>query len=245
MKKIDTKKRSRGDAGFSLMELVIALGLTVLVMGVSTALLASAVRVRAREDRRSDAIADARRALNTMTREIASAGYELPSTIAGNGIVAADSDTTSIRVISNSDRFSTAAGSTPDEPASQDEDVVYRWISDPANNQSYIVRYDVNSALSGTTVLANRIDSFIIRYYDQRVTYQAGTCQQGINTATVRNAGGVLQAEVAPSLATYVVVAVCVDLPQVGTPGSPGFQPASQTQIISDVQLRNAAATSY
>jgi Tfp pilus assembly protein PilW len=245
MKKTDTKRRSGGEAGFSLMELVIALGITVLVMGVSAALLAAGVRVRAREDRRSDAIADARRALNTMTREIASAGYELPTTLAGNGIVASDSNSTAIRVVTNSDRFSTAAGSTPDSPASQDEDVVYRWVSDPANNQSYIMRYDVNSAISGTTVLANRIDSFVIRYYNQRVTYQAGTCQQGVNPATVLNAGGAVQAEVAPALATYVVVAVCVDLPQVGTAGSPGYQPASQTQIISDVQLRNAAATSY
>jgi Tfp pilus assembly protein PilW len=245
MKKTDTKRPPRGDAGFSLMELIIAMALTVVVMGISATLLASAVRVRAREDRRSDAIADARRALNTMTREIASAGYELPASIAGNGIVAADSGSTSIRVISNSDRFSTAAGATPDEPASQDEDVVYRWVNDPANNQSYILRYDVNSSVAGTTVLANRIDSFVIRYYNQRVTYQAGTCQQGINTATVLNAAGTVQAEVAPPQATYVVVAVCVDLPQVGTAGAPGYQPASQTQIISDVQLRNAAATSY
>jgi Tfp pilus assembly protein PilW len=245
MKKTDTKRRSKGDAGFSIMELMIAMGFTVLVMGISAALLASAVRVRAREDRRSDAIADARRALNTMSREIASAGYELPASIAGNGIVAADSNATSIRVITNSDRFSTLAGATPDSPASQDEDVVYRWVNDPANNQSYILRYDVNSSIAGTTVLANRIDSFVIRYYNQRVTYQAGTCQQGVNPATVRNAGGLLQSEVMPALATYLVVAVCVDLPQVGTPGSPGFQPASQTQIISDVQLRNAAATSY
>jgi Tfp pilus assembly protein PilW len=245
MKKTDKKRPSRGEAGFSLMELVIALGLTVVVMGISTALLASAVNVRAREDRRSDAIADVRRALNTMTREIANAGYDLPTSLSGNGVVAADSNSTSIRVITNPDRYSTVAGATPDSPSSQDEDVVYSWINDAANNQSYILRYDVNSALSGTTVLANRIDSFIIRYYNQRVTYQAGTCQQGINTATVRNAAGVAQAEVAPSAATYIVVAICVDLPQVSSPGSPGYQPASQTQIISDVEMRNASAMSY
>ena len=245
MKKIDRQRRPGGEAGFSLLELMIAMGLTVIVLSVSTALLASAVRVRAREDRRSDAIADVRRALNTMTREIANAGYGLPSGLAGNGIVAADSNSASIRLITNPDLFSTDAAATPNSPTSQDEDLIYRWVNDAANDQSYIMRFDVNSAILGSTVLANRVDSFVIRYYDRRVTYQAGTCQQGINTATVRNAAGALQAEVAPSLATYVVIAVCVQLPAVGTPGSQGFQPASQTQLISDVQLRNAAAAGY
>jgi Tfp pilus assembly protein PilW len=246
MKKIDKQRRSVGDAGFSLLELVIAMGLTLIVLSVSSALLAAAVRVRAREDRRSDAIADVRRALNTMTREIANAGYELPSNRAGNGIVSADSDSASIRLITNPDRFSTDAGATPDAASSQDEDVIYRWVDDVANNQSYILRFDVNSAaIQHTTVLANRVDSFVIRYYDRRVTYQAGTCQQGLNPATVVNSTGAVQAEVAPAQATYVVVAVCVDLPAVGTPGSEGYQPASQTQLISDVQLRNAAATGY
>jgi type II secretory pathway pseudopilin PulG len=245
MKKIDTHRRAKGEAGFSLLELIIAMGLTVIVLGVSTALLASAVRVRAREDRRSDAIADVRRALNTMSREMANAGYGLPSNLAGNGIVAADSNSTSVRLISNSDRYSTLAGATPDSPNSQDEDVIYRWVNDAANNQSYIMRFDVNSVIQRTTVLANRVDSFVIRYYNQRVTYQAGTCQQGINTATVLNSAGAVQAETAPSLATYAVIAVCVDLPAVGTPGSQGYQPPTQTQLISDVQLRNAAATGY
>ncbi|MFN2482504.1 MAG: type II secretion system protein J [Pyrinomonadaceae bacterium] len=245
MKKIDSQRRAKGEAGFSLLELIIAMGLTVIVLGVSTALLASAVRVRAREDRRSDAIAEVRRALNTMTREISNAGYQLPANRAGNGIVAANSNSTSIRVVTNPDRFSTAPGATPDYASSQDEDVIYRWVDDPASDQSYILRYDVNSTIQRTTVLANRIDSFIIRYYDRRVTYQAGTCQQGINTATVLNSAGAVQAEVPPAQATYVVIATCVQLPAVGTPGSEGYQPPSQTQLISDVQMRNAAATSY
>jgi hypothetical protein len=61
----------------------------------------------------------------------------------------------------------------------------------------------------------------------------------------VRNSAGVLQAEVAPSLASYVVIAVCVQLPQVGTRGAPGYQAASRTQLISDVELRNASAKNY
>jgi Tfp pilus assembly protein PilW len=240
-----TKKQARSDAGFSLVELMVAMAVTVFVMGIAASLLASSVNVRAREDRRTDAIADVRRALSVMTREIGNAGYQLPANLAGNGIVAANSNSTQIRVITNSDRFSTTAGATPDTVSSQDEDVIYQFVSNPEANQSYILRYDVNSAISGTTVLANRIDSMVIRYFDQRVTYQSGTCQEGIKLSTVRNAAGVLQAEVAPSNANYVVVSVCVSLPQVSSPGSPGYQPASRTQMITDVELRNSNAKNY
>ena len=239
------QQRANSEAGFSLIELMIAMGVTVLVMGIAASLIASAVHVRAREDRRTDALADVRRALATMTREIGNAGFELPPAFAGNGIVLANSNATQIRVISNPDRLSTDPAASPGSPTSPDEDVFYQWVNDAANNQSYILRFDPNSFIAGTTVLANRVDSFVIRYYDRRVTYQAGTCQQGIDPATVRNSAGNLQAEVAPDRATYVVIAVCVQLPPVGTPGSPGYQPPSRTQLISDVQLRNANAVNY
>ena len=244
MQKIKERQAS-GEAGFSLMELMIAMGITVLVMGLAASLLASSVNIRAREDRRSDALADVRRALSTMTRELANAGYGLPTTIGGNGLVAANSNSTQVRILSNSDQHSSAAGATPTTVSSPDEDVLYQWVSDTTTNQSYILRYDVNAFISGTTVLANRVDSMTIRYYGQRVTYSPGTCVQGIDTTTVRNAAGTAQAEVTPDKASYVVVAICVQLPQVGSPGSPGYQAASRTQLISDVELRNAAASNY
>jgi hypothetical protein len=50
---------------------------------------------------------------------------------------------------------------------------------------------------------------------------------------------------VPPSRAKYLVLAVCVTLPAVGTPGAPGYQPPSSTQLFSDVQLRNTQGTSY
>ncbi|MFL6231090.1 MAG: PilW family protein, partial [Pyrinomonadaceae bacterium] len=170
------QNRRGGEAGFSLLELIIAMGLTVLVMGLASTLIGSAVNIRSREDRRSDGIADVRRALNTMTREIGNAGYEMPASLAGNGLVDANSNSTQVRVLSNADYNSTDAGATPTSVTSADEDVLYQWVNDAATGQSYILRYDVNNFVGGTTVLANRIDSFIIRYYDRRVTYTPGTC---------------------------------------------------------------------
>ncbi|HEY9284222.1 MAG TPA: type II secretion system protein [Pyrinomonadaceae bacterium] len=242
--KTETPDR-HGERGFSLLELVISMGLTVVVMSLAAQLIASGVHIKAREERRIDAVADVRRALNAMSREISNAGYGLPAGLPANGIVEADSDTTQLRLLSNSDAFSTEAGATPDSVTSPDEDVILRLVDDGATGQSYIMRFDVNSAVAGYSVLANRIDSMSIRYFDRRVTYSPGRCEDGIDAASVRDAAGNALAEVPPSRAKYLVIAVCVTLPAVGTPGAPGHQPPSSTQLISDVQLRNAQGASY
>ena len=71
-------RRSKNQAGFSLLEVLIAMGITITIMALATTLLAASFRVRSREDRKSDAVADVQRALNIMTREIANAGLKLP-----------------------------------------------------------------------------------------------------------------------------------------------------------------------
>ena len=73
--------------GFSLIELVIAMTITLTVMGIATTLIARSLKVRARENRRTDALADAQRGLNLMTREISNAGFRMKT----NGIVWQDS----------------------------------------------------------------------------------------------------------------------------------------------------------
>jgi type II secretory pathway pseudopilin PulG len=230
----------RGAAGFSLLELMIALGVTVVVSGLAVSLLTASFNIRTREDRKADAIADVRRSLSAMTREIANAGYGLPSGFPVNGIVAGDSNTNSIRILSNSDRF--AGGATPAAPTSQDEDVIYRFVNDPVTNQRYVLRYDVNSAIGGTSVLANRIDSFVIRYYSRKVVYTTGNCDI---SNVLDAAGGTAVAEVAPAQANYVVLSICVQLQAVGSPGSHSYQPPTVQQLTSDVQLRNATAASF
>src|SRR5215203_928196 len=97
-------RRSTNQAGFSLLEVILAMGISITIMGLASHLLAGAFRVRAREDRKSDAIADVQRALNIMTREISNSGLKLPGGLASvstNGVVAGDSDSQEIRIISN------------------------------------------------------------------------------------------------------------------------------------------------
>lgn len=83
--------------GFSLLELLVAMTITLTVMVAASTLLATSLRIRTRENARSNALASAQRAMNIMSREIGNAGYGLTD----NGIVVADSGTQSLRVRSN------------------------------------------------------------------------------------------------------------------------------------------------
>jgi prepilin-type N-terminal cleavage/methylation domain-containing protein len=215
-------------AGFSLPELMIAMTITLVVMAIASTLLASSLNIRSRENQRTEAIADAQRALNIMTREIANSGYGLND----NGIVSSDSSVTSIRVRANLNAASgeTTSGSTTD----RDEDIKYLLYTD--TTYSYIVRLDVNTAAQ-EMILANRVDALAIRYYADKVYYTSANC----DISNVQDAAGNTVSEVAQkSSAKYIVVSLCVTLPAVSTPGSPGYQPASRVQLTSDATLNNA-----
>jgi type II secretory pathway pseudopilin PulG len=238
-------EHKHNEAGFSLIELIIAMGITVTVMGLSSSLLASAFWVRSREDRKSDAIADVQRALNIMTREISNSGLKLPSglpTVSSNGIVTADSDSASIRIISNLNGLPDPANGYVEDAdvTDADEDIKFLMYVDAALGQRYIVRYEKNGA-NQTTVLANRVDSLVFRYYDEKVTYDTTVDASGVCDVTnVRNAAGSAESEVSPSAAKFIVIAVGVTLPAVGSPDTDGYQPPSQVQLTSDVVLRNS-----
>lgn len=217
----------RPDAGFSLVELLLAMAIALTILGLTTGLLASSFNVRARENQKTDALADTQRALNIMTREIANAGFGL----ANNGIVAADSNDTAIRVRANLNAFDgqTSSNSISD----RNEDVKYSLYS--AGSDSYIVRLDIGTQ-NQTTVLANRVDALKIRYYSAKVNYTSnGNCDITTTSSEVTQ----------KSETSYIVLSVCVELTARGAPGSPGYQPASRVQLVSDVYLRNADIGNY
>jgi prepilin-type N-terminal cleavage/methylation domain-containing protein len=224
-----TKPATRQD-GFSLMELIIAMAITLVVMSMASTLLATALRTRTRENQKSDALADAQRALNIMSREIANAGFNLNT----NGIIAAESGLNRIRTRSNLNKYdytaSVASRANLEDPG---EDVSY--FINLAANTKYLARHDEYG--TGNTVLANRLDSFNIHYYDQRVTYTSALGASDISGASAT--------EVSPDQARYIVIAVSVTLNESGTPGSPGYQPAATVLLCSDVTLRNADLTYF
>ena len=132
-------------SGFSLLELLIAMTITLAVMAAASTLLATSLRTRTRENQRSNALAAAQRALNIMSREIGNSGYGLTD----NGIVVADSDDDSIRVRAN-------LNNGPDlNQANEDVRFVFQGDND------VIVRVE-NAGTTG--VLATGITSMTIEY---------------------------------------------------------------------------------
>jgi len=228
------------NAGFSLIELIIAMTLTMTVMGIATTLLAQALNVRTRTNANVDSLADVQRALNIMSREIANSGFNL----SGNGIVDGDTGIDAngnsvIRLRSNTNKYdetvSTAARSGIGvDVADAGEDIKY-FIFKTANT-NLLARYDQYAVAGGTsTVLANRLDSLHIHYYSQKVSYETSGCD-----LTSPSSG-----EVTPSAAKYVVIAVCVNLAAVGRPGAAGYQPPQSVLLVSDVTLRNSNLPNY
>jgi prepilin-type N-terminal cleavage/methylation domain-containing protein len=222
---------SASQSGFSLYELLIAMAVTLVVMVIAVTLVAGAFSIRARENQRSDALVDAQRALNYMTRDIANSGFGLRN----NGIVEADSNLSAIRLRANLNAF--MRQTTSQNTSDADEDVQYRLVDDGTN--SYVVRLDINTN-NQTTILANRIDGLRIRYYGGKVSYTPNP------NSAICDIANVSAAEVAQKRdAKYVVITLCVNLPQRGSPGVAGYQAASRVRLVSDVVLRNANLSAY
>ena len=224
-------------AGFSLIELLIAMALTITLMTAATSLLASALRIRSRENQKSDALADTQRALNIMSREISGTGFNLSN----NGIVAGESGPTRIRIRGNLNKYDFSTGVSAQQRLNvhfddqdREEDITF-FISEAARTK-YLARHDAADGLR-STVLANRIDAMNIHYFGQKVTYTAPPNAMDISGASAT--------EVSPSAAKYIVIAVAVRLDAVGTPGTDGYQPGYTVLLCSDVALRNADLWTY
>jgi prepilin-type N-terminal cleavage/methylation domain-containing protein len=227
------RRKNTGQSGFSLPELMIAMAIVLVVMSLTSGLLSRSFNVRSRENQRSDALADAQRALNIMTREIANTGFGLSD----NGIVAVDSGIDSIRVRANLNAFEGQA--TSQLVNDRNEDVKYSlWR---VGDASYIVRLDIGTQ-NQTTVLANRVDSLKIRYYPSKINYTMSPAVGGIPTCDITTSSAEVTQK---SEAKYLVMSICVELPERGRQGSAGFQPASRVQLVSDVALRNADVNNY
>lgn len=152
--------------GFSLVELMIAMTITLLLLGLVSGLFSRALGTRARESRRTDALTSAQAALNVMSHEISNAGYgilyldngtEFPS----NGIIAADSTDRRIHFRANIEN-------SDGETKSPGEDVTYFYDS----AKKSIVRYDAHGDISTTpfkpltSVVVNNISEVTFAYFD-------------------------------------------------------------------------------
>jgi len=209
MKQIKNKR----NAGFSLIELLIAMTVLLVLLGFISSLFARSMGMRARESRRTDALTSAQAALNVMSREIANSGFGIyvDSTTkrASNGIITADSSQNRLHFrsnVTNSDLSTNSPG----------EDITYFFDNDTAS----IVRYDPNDSQK-TSVIVNRISAVQFKYFDYIGTNSTVTAEPGNDNPTT-NTG-------------RVRITVTVQLEAVQG------QPDNQTVTFSsDVTLRNS-----
>lgn len=148
------QKRSPGQRGYSLIELLTAMSISVLILGVAVAALTQALQMRARGASTTDAITSTQAALNVMSREIGNSGFGLTT----NGIVLEDSDDTQLHIrsnIYNSDGATTSPG----------EDVTFFFDT----SSKSVVKYDPNANGTGnglTYGVVNRVSDVKFRYFD-------------------------------------------------------------------------------
>lgn len=143
-------KKENNQKGFSLIELMIAMTVTLVILAATMALFSNAFGIRARESRKTDALTTARGALNVISREVANSGYGLSS----NGIVGADSNAKRIHFRGNLNNNN----STTNSPG---EDVTYFF--DAATES--IVRYDPHGS-PATSAVVHRISDVTFSYFN-------------------------------------------------------------------------------
>jgi prepilin-type N-terminal cleavage/methylation domain-containing protein len=210
-KRAARRARLRSAAGFSLMELIIGMAILLVMMVGASQLLMNSLHVRTRENQKSDALADAQRALNIMSREIGNSGFGLNY----NGIVATDCHptiatdpiTAQIRVRANTANNDAAISQA-------DEDITFVYQGDPVNA---IVRYD--DVTKARTVLASRIDAMQITYID------AAEATSTLATPT--------------AVANAVRVRITIQVNLLPT-GNQTAATAPKVLLTSDIALRNA-----
>ena len=143
-------------AGFSLLELLLAMTVTIVLLGMISTLFSGVMSTRKRESSRTDALTAAQAALNVMSREVANSGYGLNT----NGLITGDSNTQKIHFranVINTDATTNSPG----------EDVTYFYDS---VTQS-IVRYDahgINATTPLISVIINRVSRVEFKYFDYK-----------------------------------------------------------------------------
>lgn len=140
--------------GFSIIELLFSMILTLIILGVAVGAFSGALGSRERESSKTDAITSAQAALNIMTREIGNAGFGLENE---NGLVYADCTDKRLRFRANTDNRN-------NETAEPGEDVSFYYDVD---SQS-VVRHERYTAGG---VVTDRVSGIINRVSDVDFTY--------------------------------------------------------------------------
>lgn len=170
------RKENKTYAGFSIIELLIAMTITLSVLGLAANLFSKSFSTRQRESSKTDAMTAAQAALNVISREISNSGYGLVS----NGIVVSDSNQQKLHILTNT----TNSNNVITDPR---ENITYFFDS---ASQS-ILRYDVNGNgvnSPQTSIIINRISNVNFQYFDYTGSNSTPTVSNNptINTGRIR-----------------------------------------------------------
>jgi prepilin-type N-terminal cleavage/methylation domain-containing protein len=147
--------RSNGCDGFSLVELLVSMVVTLVILGGAIGIFTTQLQSSQYQVRRADAITSAQAAINILSREIGNSGYGLRRGIlASNGLVLADCNATRLHFRANTNNLNP----TTSDPG---EDVTFYYDAD---SQS-IVRYDATNGGSSAGVI-NQVSHVTFRYFD-------------------------------------------------------------------------------
>lgn len=152
-----------------MIELLVAMLITLIIMGLAVASFSTALNTRAMESSRTDALTSAQAAINILSREISNSGYGLTT----NGIVIDDSNEKILHIranTANNDKLTSSPG----------EDITFFYDAD---SQS-VVRYDAASDL--TSGIINRISDVTFKYFDY-----SGSTMNGPNSFPTEDTGRV------------------------------------------------------
>lgn len=201
--------------GFSLVELIMSLLLSLLILGVAVATFSGALGSRDRESSRTDAITSAQAALNIMSREIGNSGYGLND----HGIVIADSNADQLHFRSNIVNTGTD-GATTDQAG---EDITFYCETCNGSTTGSVVRSDRYVSGGTPSGIINRVSDVDFAYFDADPT----TCAVSTTALT------------APTVNTVKVrITLIVILPEARS--QPNNSEQRKQRLTSDVTLRNS-----
>lgn len=218
-----SQQKANQQTGFSLIELMFAMTITLIIVGLAFTLLAQSLNRKLHDEAQVSTLADANQALSRMSQDITNSGFGLKN----NGLVATDCTEEKIRVRANLNALmkQTSSGTVTDA----NEDLIFQLATN-ADGESHLIRTDVTSGNSA--VVASSLDN-------------ADLNGDGDGDGLTFNYLDAAGAEVSPPNAVKIEIIIRVTLPQIGQPGSPGYQPKVTKQLSTTVVLRNSQLLAY
>ena len=213
----------RGESGFSLIEMILAMTVTLVIVGISFGLLAQSLNRKSRDDAEASASADANQAISWITQDVLNSGFGLTT----NGLTVTDCTEEKIRIRANLNAF--LKETTSSVVTDWDEDIIYQLVNG-ADGRASLIRSD--GAKGESRVIATDLDN---------VDADNDGDGDGLTFQYFDEAG----AEVSPPLAVRVAVSLRVILPASGQPGSEGYQPSRTKLLSSTIVLRNTRLLAY